>query len=151
MVTIWLLLATLKSRRQPYSTTLMKTMPLCPAWHHHRHLLCLFRHYPWMACLRSPSWLGITKERITLQMNWKSILNSLQKISILATQFSGGWANKVNFCTCFSWHTTFYAFLVSILATLIHTTWIWIVCHRFCCHCWKDFLRWVGHHLSPTR
>ena len=77
-----------------------------------------------MARLRSPSWLGIAEERITLRTNWKSILNSLQKISILATQFSGGWANEVNFRTCFSWHATFYAFLVSILATLIHTTWI---------------------------
>jgi len=88
------------------------------------------------------------KGEVLYQMNWKSTSNSLQRISKLATQFSGGWANEVNFHISSSWHATFFVFLVSILVILIHVTRIWFVSHRFCCRHWKDLLRWVGHHLS---
>jgi len=93
---------------------------------------------------------GIIERRSTLPTNWKSTSNSLQRILKLATQFSGGWADKVNFHISSSWHVTFFVFLVSILVILIHVTWIWFVSHRFCCHHWKDLLWWAGHHLSQT-
>jgi len=147
MVMIWHFLVTLKIQRSIYSSTSTKIMPRCPPQCH-----CCLPHlfgHPWMAHLRSPSQLSITERRSTLPMNWKSISNFQQKISRLVTQFSGGWANKVNFHTSFSWRVIFYAFLVSILTILIHVTWIWIVDVRFCCCCWKDILRWAGHHLSP--
>jgi hypothetical protein len=51
-------------------------------------------------------------------MNWKNILNYRLKTSTLAIQFTGGWADEVNFRTSFSWLVTFYAFLVSCLTTL---------------------------------
>jgi len=75
-----------------------------------------------MARLRNLLQLDIAEKRNTLQMNWKSILNFLRKISILATPFSGGLGNEVNFHASFGWHATFYAFLVSILAPLMHAT-----------------------------
>jgi len=70
-----------------YSSTLMNIMLPCPA-QRHCHLLSLFRH-PWVAPLRNPSLLGIARKTSTLSMNWKSILNSQQKILIHVTQFSG--------------------------------------------------------------
>ena len=97
-------------------------MPLCTVQHHHHHLLQLFRLYPWIGHLKSYLPLDIAKNRSALQMNWKSILNFLQKISILATPFSGGLGDEVNFHASFGWHATFYAFLVSILAPSIHVT-----------------------------
>jgi|SRR5882757_9137026 hypothetical protein len=84
-----------------------------PAQRHHCHLRHLFRHHLWMVRLRSPSRLGIAKRRSTLLMNSKSTLNSLQKTSTIATQFSGGWAVEVNFRASFGWRVMFYAFLVS--------------------------------------
>jgi len=75
-----------------------------------------------MARLRNPSRLGTAEKKSALPTNWKSILNFQQKISTLATQFSGGWANKVNFRASISWHMIFYAFLVNILSMFIHTT-----------------------------
>ena len=57
-------------------------------------------------------------------MNWRSNLNFPRKTLMLATQFTGRWANEVNFCISISWHATFYASLVSTLAMLIHATWI---------------------------
>lgn len=85
----------------------------------------LFRHCLQMAHLRSCSPLGITRKRSTLPTNWKSTSNSLQRTLKFATQFSGGQADEVNFHISFSWHATFFIFLVSILVTLIHIR-IWL-------------------------
>ena len=147
-VMIWCCLITLKIQKRSYSATSMNTIPL---QHHHCQLLPLFRHCPWMGHLRNPSPLDITKKWSTLPMNWKSTLNFPPKISTLTTQFSGGWAVKVNIHASFSWRATFYASSVSILVILIHATQIWIVCHRFSSCCWKNFLRWAGHHISLMR
>jgi hypothetical protein len=101
-----------KIQRQIYSSTLMKTMPYTAQCHQHSPQR-LFSHCLWMAHLRSLSQLGIAEKKSTLPTNWKSILNYQQKISNLATQFSGGLADEVNFCASFSWRATFYVFLVS--------------------------------------
>ena len=116
MAMMWCFRITLKIQKRIYLTTLMNIMLLCTAQHCHRPCLQLFSQYLWMDHLRSPLWLDTAKKRSTLRMSWKSILNSLWKTSILVIQFSGGSADKVNFCTSFSWPTTFCAYLVSILA-----------------------------------
>jgi hypothetical protein len=124
-VTIQLFLIISKIQRQIYSSTLMKIMPHIAQCRQHS-LPHPFKHCLWMAHLRSHSRLSIAEKKSTLPMNWKSISNYLQKISNLATQFSGGSADEVNFCTSSSWRMTFYVFLVSILLFLIHVTQIWI-------------------------
>lgn len=118
---IQLFLVISKIQRQICSSTLMKIMPRTAQRCQHS-LPLLFKHYLWMARLRSHSRLGIAEKKSTLPMNWKSILNYLQKISNPATQFSGGLADKVNFRASSSWHATFYVFLVSIFVFLIHAT-----------------------------
>ncbi len=155
-VMIWYFPIILRIQRQVYSNTLITTTPplLHIAQRRQHHLPHLFRHCLQMAHLRNHSQLGIAKKRSTLPMNWKSTLNSLQRTLRLATQFSGGWADEVNFHISFSWCTIFFLFLVSILGILIHVsdaTQIWFISHRFCCCCWKDLLWWVGHHFSLTR
>ena len=54
-------------------------------------------------------------------MNWKNISNYHLRTSTLATQFTGGWADEVNFLTSFSWLVMFYAFLVSRLTIFVCT------------------------------
>ena len=126
MVTIWYFPTISKIQRQIYSNISINIMPCTPR-HHRRRLPHLFRHSLWMAHLKSHSQLDIAKKRSTLPTSWKSTLNSLRRISTVATQFSGGWADEDNFRASFSWRVTFYVFLVSILVNLIHTTQIWIV------------------------
>src|SRR5712671_3877204 len=112
---IQVFLITLKTRRRICSTISKKITLLCSAQCHHHALLCLFR-CPSMARLKNPSLLAIAEKRITPPTNWKNTLNFQQKISIHATQFGGGWADKVNSCASSSWHVIFYVFLVCILA-----------------------------------
>ena len=149
MAMIWHFIITSKIQGQNYLTTLKKTMQCCTAQRCHHHHLHLFRQCLQMAHLRSHSWLSIAKKRHTQLMNWKNTSNFWQKISTLAIQFNGGWANEVNSRASFSWCTTFYVFLVSISFNSRDTdlNCLW---NRFCSCCRKDFLRWVGHHIPPA-
>lgn len=121
-------------------------MMFSSAWSMH----ILWRLRCWMVHLKSHSQLGIAEKASTLLTNWKSTSSSPLKTFTLATQFSGGWANVVNFYASFSWHMTSFAFLVCIFTILIHNSDLTCLCHRFCSCCRKNLLRRMEHHLPPT-